>query len=1351
MIDSSIATNANISQNHVLQPDIHNEYISQDSYDSTMSAYHSYYYGRDYERNIFGRDRYNTDNAISETRALSAKRAEGTEHDRDHEREIEIDQNYDRERERDYGYGRSEYFSSFRRDKDREHMKYHYHRKQDHSRDSSRDRSCSRRRERHSGRRYERSREREHDRRHERDYRECEKSVERERLRLRDKDRDWDREYERECARDRERDRGRDRDRIRDRNRDWVHDRERELDRDWEHERAERCVGAASGHPRTAYLADYENTLSNHTVQPKIITAEKQPQSYAKNSSSTPIGNFSYPPYGYSVESHDSHSLWSQNCVWSQQPPLPPLPPLPPDNTDNWDRVAPPPIDNSYYRTENALPPIISEGTDKSDDANNGENSNLDLDTRIALMFKSKSLGNAPPFLQLDSSDSEPESSLTGKVDVSENDVNSVSNDLLSKLFNEQDDNQDSIAKMVVKEIQGETSDISSDDDEILKKEIVHQSTPAHKSGNKEEERISLSSLSSHDANELCSRGTQPIIAPLPVQPPLPPLPQTKCELPPLPTVPPSTMPNICANSTTSSFVYPSHIVGNPYYYSGGYAPFNAATPCLSNAASQYFTNSPYMQSSYLINMGNNLETLRTSAEAAIAYQNTCLDNARYHGGYSTMAGISVRDPNTLCIEEVIKRVSDELKQILKKDFNKKMVENTAFKSFESWWEEQLRESQNSTFGAEKVKDTSNRSFINPPESTHSLNSPKVNQFSYYRNDMLDFRSHFTSLGLRASIPKLPSFRRIPKRPSPISAKRNSAKDLSDQEEMVSGSDSEKDDSTISMEPAALTSTIPTVKRRGSGSSFSSSILSSDTDDYDEEGNVSFDDGGESGDDLSSISDDECKYKSEKDYPNKNQLLESENPEVMTPKKSVENNTNLKDLSDNAYTSDTQEETQENCLDIGKHSVKDEKSNNKLLSFVSDLEDISKDSTISFGNESESSSKHSTEDNLINKDKEITIPSNEQKDTTVVFTKAKNDQIFEYDRIYSDSDEEREYQERRRRNTEYMAQIEREFLEEQERQKSSNYSIKEQKNTETLLLTDLESAITLDTSSTSPAKTICLQEEKDPTTIQETLQVNEEKDSVASENDLLKVKTTIEHKIELSPPKESVENIIQMPPSPKNEIVKDLCSVETTLEDEIDKHQDQKKGTTGLSDGESSQRSQASQVSLDHCYSLPPEADKSGDNKKVDRTQQNKDDQKKKLSLAHDHGGYITHSSTKEISAILAESLQQSKTDTNILVAATTKPGPGRPKKDSNDRQGKVSRRYTRSKAVNRDVSAITEAYKQYTKALANFIPHEVFPIRKPNEEIMLLYEFLTKGIDAEDIKYIQKSYEIHLQEDTYG
>ena len=45
-------------------------------------------------------------------------------------------------------------------------------------------------------------------------------------------------------------------------------------------------------------------------------------------------------------------------------------------------------------------------------------------------------------------------------------------------------------------------------------------------------------------------------------------------------------------------------------------------------------------------------------------------------------------------INSVIERVTTELKQILKKDFNKKMIESTAFKNFEVWWDEQSRKTR---------------------------------------------------------------------------------------------------------------------------------------------------------------------------------------------------------------------------------------------------------------------------------------------------------------------------------------------------------------------------------------------------------------------------------------------------------------------------------------------------------------------------------------------------------------------------------------------------------------------------------------------------------------------------------
>ena len=39
----------------------------------------------------------------------------------------------------------------------------------------------------------------------------------------------------------------------------------------------------------------------------------------------------------------------------------------------------------------------------------------------------------------------------------------------------------------------------------------------------------------------------------------------------------------------------------------------------------------------------------------------------------------------------VLDVVIEELKKILKRDFNKRMIEATAFKAFETWWDEQER------------------------------------------------------------------------------------------------------------------------------------------------------------------------------------------------------------------------------------------------------------------------------------------------------------------------------------------------------------------------------------------------------------------------------------------------------------------------------------------------------------------------------------------------------------------------------------------------------------------------------------------------------------------------------------
>ncbi|EFA05618.2 histone-lysine N-methyltransferase SETD1B [Tribolium castaneum] len=153
-------------------------------------------------------------------------------------------------------------------------------------------------------------------------------------------------------------------------------------------------------------------------------------------------------------------------------------------------------------------------------------------------------------------------------------------------------------------------------------------------------------------------------------------------------------------------------------------------------------------------------------------------------------------DPHSPTINAVIEQITQELKAILKKDFNKKMVENTAFKKFEAWWEE------------ESSKENKNREEVveKPIQSRDNINVLlEANRENLYSN---------VSLGLKASLPKMPSFRRK-KIPSP-------ERKLSDNEEIVHDSDPE------------VTRPLRRVRISSSSSSESSS-LSSESDDSSDE------------------------------------------------------------------------------------------------------------------------------------------------------------------------------------------------------------------------------------------------------------------------------------------------------------------------------------------------------------------------------------------------------------------------------------------------------------------------------------------------------------------------------------
>lgn len=137
-------------------------------------------------------------------------------------------------------------------------------------------------------------------------------------------------------------------------------------------------------------------------------------------------------------------------------------------------------------------------------------------------------------------------------------------------------------------------------------------------------------------------------------------------------------------------------------------------------------------------------------------------------------------DPHMPTITSVVQQITQELKQILKKDFNKKMVENTAFKRFETWWEEEsCKENKNIEKEDSDISKGATKDNINV--------LLEANREHLYNNSKLD--SLGLGLGLRASLPKMPSFRRK-KMPSPVPEDEDTRK-LSDNEEIVQDSDAE--------------------------------------------------------------------------------------------------------------------------------------------------------------------------------------------------------------------------------------------------------------------------------------------------------------------------------------------------------------------------------------------------------------------------------------------------------------------------------------------------------------------------------------------------------------------------------
>lgn len=790
-----------------------------------------------------------------------------------------------------------------------------------------------------------------------------------------------------------------------------------------------------------------------------------------------------------------------------------------------------------------------------------------------------------------------------------------------------------------VKRLVGDdASDISSSDDDILLRKTDSPPRDA-KPSTKDDDKMSWSSLSSTEDKDM----DPPPLPPIPHQPPLP-------QEPPPP--PPSTKSHSDAIHSENSYLYPS--AAHSYYYpSAGYNPYQPSH--------QYMVpHSAYMQPYVpgfpgLIPHNNYMAPMMYSPK-------------------KPEKNLSKDDHYESTITTVINQVTAELKNILKRDFNKKMIENTAYKKFESWWDDN--------------EQNKNKGLVTTQAETNATNMSKVPDINQLLNNNLDHLDSYSglTLGLRAQIPKLPSFRRIRKVPSPKpkvkqQSIRNDDEDDwdrdndSDIEDMVKASDSEGENDTQASSKVSFndkkakgaSSDFKDRKRKGSISSISSTSDDESSSDSDSSSNVSSSDDNANKRDV--VVGKEKRGKDTQIYSDS-----ESNTSVHVERKPVTKVSSRRKVG------------------IYSDSSDDERAKKLDKPPTPELKQRPVMST-----EKIRSSTEMHDDGASESPKPPRTPGRESPPS--------KKSAYDYDRIYSDSDEEREYQEKRRRNTEYMAQIEREVMEERMREEME----KTKKSEQTSTIDDEYD--TLPDKAPSPSDPITPSLSKLPPTpgsrtsdpISKYMFQHDAQDKLSG------MVTPI-----IGEQSTSKANGIQA----SNSLQHTSAFIESTRA---------VKFSPSSSDGGSSQTSQASQVAMEHCYSLPPSASPYVESS---TPQSSSSHTNQKQSTKTDHSNHLVDHGYTMNNAV------DSKASAPVPIQ---KQGPGRPKKDS---------ALARLKKAEKE-AALAEAIEAKKRASQPFVPEERYVDREINDEVILLYEFLTKGIDAEDIEYLRQSYEYMLQDDA--
>lgn len=559
-----------------------------------------------------------------------------------------------------------------------------------------------------------------------------------------------------------------------------------------------------------------------------------------------------------------------------------------------------------------------------------------------------------------------------------------------------------------------------------------------------------------------------------------------------------------------------------------------------------------------------------------------------------------------------------------------------AYRNYESWWEDKERSKCN------KELETENP---NPK-------APDINQLLIPR-DSYELNQNTIGLGLRAQIPKLPSFRRIRKLPSPIPDE-DSRK--SDQEDMVRGSDDDNDgnDKEISeipfnqqkdqSQPAQIQN------RKGSTSSFFTSSSEEESSDSDESSDSS----------LSEVDTDfpKAKIDERQIYSDSSEEADEQEDRCEPENKAKQVNQSLQSATKNVEIYSSEEEFSPKLPH--KMSIKRSKSRSK---------------TPEGRNTPIPTNSIDEHEGSLSPRLPPTPGRGSPEEESPKLNSDKKTSDFLFDRLYSDSEDEREYQEKRRKNTEYMEKIERELQEERERK------MREQERNL------IEKAV--------PDRAPSPRTPSPPPKIQ----VDTPTTSLPPPTpgaDLIAVSAQHSDPISRYMEKRTSNRIestdTDTPLSPKAFVI------------EKDINGTTKEFSKASPDSESSPPA----YFWDHCYSLPPSASPS--------------------STEHGH-------TNKKLQKL---ALDQSKVSDG---RKETRPV-GRPRKDPNQ----TGRSKYQIKKAGKQITNIPPVNLITVPRQMQYQQPPTFKARDPRAEMEILFSFLKRGIDAEDVRYLKRSYEMLLQ-----